>query len=332
MTTRTFLVFSAGLLLVTHGLVSLRRADTLRSERDRQSTAIAAQQRALRAMRGNLSRLELAARSFDLRGEAAMPPEGAAPGIDQDAAKRWLQKVKALQRLFAEHPEQSIPQLQLLTDRKWVEVADDAQLDTEDGRKRALAAARTAAKDAFSSDLMRALESYVKEHHGELPPRVDALLPLVQAQARENSERPMAEPDFAAMLMQYQLTATGNLSNAPAGVLVKDVGIIDEEFDHPVEIERSDDGDLQHLESQTIVVGDAHFEAAARGYAAAHRGNAPASPADLLPYLDSSVRHFIAQALNESPPTPESLAVFQREVAKFLATPPSTPVPAAPPN
>jgi len=331
MTTRTFLVFSAVLLLASHGLVNLRRADALRRERDRLASAISRQQRELRGIDDEIARLRLAAQALESRAEASEEPAEASAAIDQDAAKRWLQNVKELKRLFAEHPEQSLPQLQLLSDRKWVEVADDVQLETEDGRKQALAAARTAAKDAFSSVLMSALGSYLKEHQGELPPRIDALLPFVQTQTGETLVGRGAGSDFAAMLAKYQLTATGKLSDAPSGVIVKDLGLVDEPFDHPVEIARGNDGELQFLESVTIAL-DVQFEPAVRTYAAAHGGAAPASPADLLQYLEPLARQFIARALSESPPTPEQIAVFRSEVSKSLAAPPSPPEVTAPPN
>jgi hypothetical protein len=144
-------------------------------------------------------------------------------------------------------------------------------------------------------------------------------------------EGPVADPDFAAMFARYQLTATGKLSDAPSGVIVKDLGVVDEPFDHPVEIARGNDGQLQFLESVTIAL-DVQFEPAVRTYASAHGGNAPASPADLLQYLEPLARQFIARALSESPPTPEQIAVFRSEVSKSLAAPPSPPEVTAPPN
>lgn len=76
--------------------------------------------------------------------------------------KAWLTRVKQLRQLFDERPDQRIPEMQFLTDQDWLRVAKNNELDSDEGRRKAFAAARDAAATRFLPQLSSALRKLAR--------------------------------------------------------------------------------------------------------------------------------------------------------------------------
>ena len=67
----------------------------------------------------------------------------------------WVGRVNQLQATLRQRPEQTIPELQFLTDKDWLAVAKDLRaLDSEAGADQALITLRTAAKNGRSKSVV----------------------------------------------------------------------------------------------------------------------------------------------------------------------------------
>jgi hypothetical protein len=146
--------------------------------------------------------------------EFADGPEAAATKLT------WLARTRRLQQLFAQRPEQRIPELSLLTDRDWLSAAMTADLDSAEGQRKALGAARSIAKREFMPQLSAALRHYVAAHQGMLPDDISQL-----AAEFESS------PDLA-MLQRYQMQRTGRASEVTLGdEAIVEARLIDEPYE-----------------------------------------------------------------------------------------------------
>ena len=134
-------------------LTELRnRQGQLAAERDRGQRDRAAVEQELAAAAGQLAALK------QLR--ATDQTTAVTAGGER---KAWLARVRQLQRDFAAHPDQRIPEMQWLTDADWLRVARLAELATEEGRRRARAAIRDAASAHFIQRLRPALRRWAME-------------------------------------------------------------------------------------------------------------------------------------------------------------------------
>ena len=91
------------------------------------------------------------------------------------AALAWVAKKGKLQKLFDEKPDQRIPEMRFLTDKKWLDLAKDLDLDSEDGRRFATHHVRTTAKFASAPIIAFALKQYLEANNGAWPTEVSQL-------------------------------------------------------------------------------------------------------------------------------------------------------------
>jgi hypothetical protein len=132
----------------------------------------------------------------------------------------WLARTRRLQQLFTQRPEQRIPELSLLTDRDWLSAAMTADLDSAEGQRKALGAARSIAKGKFVAELGAALRRYVLANQGMLPADILQLVPVFES------------PPDLAMLQRYQLQRTGQASAVKSSdEAIVESGLVDEQFD-----------------------------------------------------------------------------------------------------
>jgi hypothetical protein len=132
----------------------------------------------------------------------------------------WLARTRQLQQLFAQRPEQRIPELSLLTDRDWLSAAMTADLNSDEGQRKALGAARSIAKGEFVQELGAALRRYAAANQGMLPTDILQLVPDFDS------------PPDLAMLQRYRLKRTGLASEvSPRDEAIEETGLIDEQFD-----------------------------------------------------------------------------------------------------
>jgi len=132
----------------------------------------------------------------------------------------WLARTRRLRQLFAQRPDQRIPELSLLTDRDWLSAAMTADLSSAEGQRKALGAARSIAKGKFVAELGAALRRYVLANQGMLPADILQLVPVFES------------PPDLAMLQRYQLQRTGQASAVKSSdEAIVERGLVDEQFD-----------------------------------------------------------------------------------------------------
>jgi hypothetical protein len=96
----------------------------------------------------------------------------------QTATAAWIARVRRVQRLFNENPEQRVPDLRLLTAADWLRATLRLKFDNPMSDRYALLALRTAASARFSIPLQRALDKYARATHDAPPASIFALAPF----------------------------------------------------------------------------------------------------------------------------------------------------------
>ncbi|MCI0536941.1 MAG: hypothetical protein L0Z50_17135, partial [Verrucomicrobiales bacterium] len=111
-----------------------------------------------------------------------------------------------------------IPELEFVTEKEWALVAWDADLNSNDGARRAFGALRERAIDRFLfSMMMPAVQKYLAANGGVLPPDLFQLKPYFDG------------PVTDEMLQRYQLLQTGK-PDADAKLITLSAHV-DEEYD-----------------------------------------------------------------------------------------------------
>ena len=189
----------------------------------------------------------------------------------------WLARTRRLQQLFAQRPEQRIPELSLLTDRDWLSAAMTADLSSAEGQRKALGAARSIAKGKFVAELGAALRRYVLANQGMLPADILQLVPVFES------------PPDLAMLQRYQLQRTGQASAVKSSdEAIVERGLVDEQFDSRYNV----DARGNHGATSVADTADPALALAARkAYQAFLKSHPEGEPKDgdastLLPYFD----------------------------------------------
>jgi len=142
----------------------------------------------------------------------------------------WLARTRQLQQLFAQRPEQRIPELSLLTDRDWLSAAMTTDLNSVEGQRKALGAARSIAKREFMPQLSAALRHYVAAHQGMLPDDISQLAAEFES------------PPDLAMLQRYQMQRTGRASEVtPGDEAIVEARLIDEPYESRYHVQATGD-------------------------------------------------------------------------------------------
>jgi hypothetical protein len=200
--------------------------------------------------------------------------------------RQWLERVDLLKQ-FARDSGKSIPELALLSEKDWLERAQNLDRERSDPRgalDEALRSARGQAKVKFISQLSVAARAYTKANNGQLPSDTRELAPYFidggTFKAADVSE---------AMLARYAMRYTGALSDVPpeeSRAIIIEITSPDEEHDQRVVTGPNGSGirDFVDLRDDT--------NAAVRAFSNANAGGKPASAAELLPYFKPSLSPF----------------------------------------
>jgi RNA polymerase sigma factor (sigma-70 family) len=223
------------------------------------------------------------------------------PAVELDAeVAAWFGRVTRLKQLAAESPQWTVPELRLLADRDWFEVARDATFDTGDSRRELLKALRDRARAIVGSRLRRGLVAYLDEHDGVLPVSVDELASYVH---------PTLDPDILA---RYEMRAKGKVSAFDRKAwLIAERSIVDEPHGTRLGISR---GIYETLSAAQVP--DADFRRAVQAFVSEHPGSLPQSPAEVLPYFAESLSPIQREEFLRKPPTD-----FSGEAIGRLLTP-----------
>jgi hypothetical protein len=207
----------------------------------------------------------------------------------------WLARVVHLRELAAQHPEQTIPEFELLTEKDWFDAARDAEFDPKDDNLSAqLLDLRDRARMRLAPRLRRALIRFADAHHGQLPDEVSQLAPF------------LTSPLNPAILGRYEMSQRGRFADVPKeGWLIDETTSFDEETDHRLYLSHSNAGTTPFTE-----VRQPDFRAALQAYLAANRDQLPPSPAELLPFFSRELAPTTRKAFLETAPeefNPEAL-------------------------
>ena len=122
-------------------------------------------------------------------------------------ARRWMEKEEKIRQMFAEHPDQAIPEMKFLREEEWLDAARDSEVDTTDDMRVALVNVRTSATEDFGSKLASALALYEAKNNQQLPGSVmdlkdyfhpamadlDSILPRYRMLTGEERANPMSQ-------------------------------------------------------------------------------------------------------------------------------------------
>lgn len=173
--------------------------DQLARERNDATNHVAALLRELDQLKGRSKDLwRLRGQVSNLRRDLDSAAEESAALADPET-RGWLDKRTKLKDWAARLPGRVIPEMDLLTGMDWLNVAKDADVQTERGARTALAQLRQKAKAKFADAVGHAVGQYAHLHANQAPPSAEALLSLV------------ASPVAAAALPRYETVQNGGL-------------------------------------------------------------------------------------------------------------------------
>ena len=116
-------------------------------------------------------------------------------------------------------PDKKIPELRYLTDQDWFNASRDADLETDDGFRKAVSSLRSAAKGQFADLMCNALRNYAVNNDGQLPSDVSQLKNYFQS------------PVDDTILQRYEMLQAGSLSDARGKYVVTEIAPVDDTFD-----------------------------------------------------------------------------------------------------
>ncbi len=209
----------------------------------------------------------------------------AADGFAQTAME-WKEKENQLRRLIDARPDQRVPEMDLLSDRTWLDIARDADLNTDEGVRRAFAELRRIAKNTLAPEFSDALLKYLNDHDGHLPARVSELKALFKL------------PVTDSMLDQYEMTHSGKFADVPKGdYVISEKRVVDPEYDRIWRLGPSGyrNDDPRQKENEPII------QEVVNAYRAANDGRTPTTREDLLPYIKTPAQKQAFQTLIDEP-------------------------------
>ena len=154
----------------------------------RERNEVASQGSALRAENERLNRstselLKLRAEVARLRHERRTAPPLASEGTNETIAldaQVWTDRVKLLKQRFEAWPGKKTPELQLLSDKDWLDEAAFHELDSETACRQSMSRLRSTAKRKFASAVNEAIDQYVGSNNAQLPSDLSELQPYLK--------------------------------------------------------------------------------------------------------------------------------------------------------
>jgi RNA polymerase sigma factor (sigma-70 family) len=252
-------------------------------QRDQASNRLAAVQADMSQAQASLSEVarlrdEVAKLRADSRELAQLKAKNGAGGSEpsDSAAKSPLELVDELKARLAQAPDQSIPELQFLTEQDWLNAIKNMQrLETDKDLRRALSALRGIAKKSFAEMIRTALVNYVQANNGQSPTEMTQLSPY------------FAEAIDASVLQRYEIAQRGLVSEKATP--------IDDLDDTYYQI--SKDGAEVILGSVAEKTLDPAFQA----FVEAHNGEKPKDPSQLQAYVKTPAEQAALQNLLQNP-------------------------------
>ncbi|MBI5383607.1 MAG: sigma-70 family RNA polymerase sigma factor [Verrucomicrobia bacterium] len=195
-------------------------------------------------LRGEVTQLRAGARELaQLKDNARAQRD-----VTEVALRSWLDRVKAFKRLPERMPDKTIPELRLLSEEDWLELAkkplghaaEEVNLEDDATARLVFRAVRDKAKDKLMRVLSRALEGYANAHDGQLPADTSQLKPYLMNQHFQGPARVVEISESAvdaAVLQRYEILQTGRLEDVPDDkAIIVERAPVDREHDTRLEV------------------------------------------------------------------------------------------------
>ena len=147
------------------------------------------------------------------------------------AAKSWAERVALLKQRFAAWSGKKTPEIELLTEQDWLDVAAKHQLESEDDYRDAMSDIRTAAIEEFAGLVKTATKQYAETNNGQLPSSPSQLIPFLNLSS-----------DLATTILNgYEIAKPGTVhppnpgpseSEVTSWAMLQKDGPADPEYDH----------------------------------------------------------------------------------------------------
>ncbi len=187
-------------------------------------------------------------------------------------------RVTLLKQKLEEMPKKKIPELALLTEKDWEDVAWNADLDSDDGVRVALRDARSKAVETFLNLTRPALKEFLAANNDILPSNLLPLKPYYGPQVTED------------MLQRYAFIQTGKLSTNLSESVVKETArSVDDDYDSVHEMSMSGGGGNVWNKVRDAIA-DATW-----AFVRDNNGQLPGDPSQLSSYLKRPIDAAIVQ-------------------------------------
>lgn len=208
--------------------------------------------------------------SLDRQIDAALTDSSQSDDALETQIETLLARVTRLRQLQAERPGKDDPQLRLLTEKDWFDVASRASVDSEDGIRGALSQLRSHAQNKMQFRLQAAMSAYLSANAGTLPDDPAQLAPYCDP------------PTDADILDQYKMLKTGQLDISPTG---RDPSAYVIAMKAPVDVEYDGYGVYGPFGGRMNSAISFDVEQAQTSFASANDGQKATSADQLLAYL-----------------------------------------------
>lgn len=231
-----------------------------------------------------------------LRGEVSRLRAQNAQMSDSDARKAlmksWLQREDQLKQMVKQHPEKTIPELALLSEQDWLNVAKDAQFSSDEDVRHDLANLRHTGENIFASLASTALKQFMEANNSQFPTSLSDLLPY------------FGQNIDAAILDRWQIVSQSNLPNQNMGgqYVITEKTPIDTDLDNRWAIGPGSYGNSGGPNTWDSDYNNslATMQTVEKAYAADHDGQHPTDPSQLQPYLTTPEQQSAFQKLMET--------------------------------
>jgi len=245
--------------------------------------------RSLRAERDDRAR-QLAAALQQLEAERAKVANALAssdPAMES-ALDSWLHNVTLLKQLLEKMPDKKIPELQFATAQDWLDAARDVKTDSDLDVRRALSTLRRLAKNRLISPLSTAFKRYLDANNNQPPSDATQLAPYFEA------------PIDPAILQRYGAIPPEQNKGFPVEIggnekwILWEKAPVDDYYDTSIFFGTHGGVGLRNVSK----FGD-EVNAAIKAFQSANPGQRPTDPAQIAPYLHSSIDPaFVLQKLS----------------------------------
>ena len=231
-----------------------------------------------------------------LRGEVAQLRQANAETKPDDLraamVKSWLEREDKLKQIVQQHPDKTVPEMQLLSDEQWLNEAMTAKLDQDKDIQQALANLRRTAENNFVSLAQPALSKYMEANGKQFPTDLSQLQPYFKS------------PIDEAILSRWEIVPQSDFPNQSMGGdwLITEKTPIDADLDLHWAIGPGGYGSTSY-QSADIGTAIATIDPAMKAFAAANNGKQPTDPAQILPYLTTPQQQAAYQTLLKKFPT-----------------------------